>query len=49
MIEGIIALFLSIIAIILLYMSFLDVYRVERDKIKGIRPKKIGLKLKLVF
>ncbi len=39
MIEGIIALFLSIIAIILLYMSFLDVYRVERDKIKGIRPK----------
>ncbi len=39
LIEGVIALFLVIIAIALLYFSFRDVLKVEKDKIKGIRPK----------
>lgn len=39
MIEGIIAILLTILAILFMYLSFLDAYRVERDKIKGIRPK----------
>lgn len=39
LIEGIIAIFLVIIAIILLYVSFRDVHKVEKNKIKGIRPK----------
>lgn len=39
MIEGIIAVFLVIIALALLYLSFKDVSKVEKDKIKGIRPK----------
>lgn len=39
MIEGIIAVFLVIIALTLIYLSFNDVLKVEKDKIKGIRPK----------
>ncbi|WP_213165835.1 carbohydrate ABC transporter permease [Alkalicella caledoniensis] len=39
MIEGIIALFLSIIAIGLIVVSFNDVLKVEKQKILGIRPK----------
>ncbi|MDO5738046.1 MAG: ABC transporter permease subunit [Eubacteriales bacterium] len=38
MIEGILALFLLIFAIVILYLSFRDVLKVERDKIKGVRP-----------
>lgn len=37
MIEGIIAILLLIIAAFLVYFSFKDVQRVEKDKIKGIR------------
>lgn len=39
MIEGIIAIFMIVIGIILMYVSFRDVHHVEKDKIKGIRPK----------
>ncbi|RBP46696.1 carbohydrate ABC transporter permease [Garciella nitratireducens] len=39
MIEGIIAIFLLIISLFLLYFSFKDVLKVEKNKIKGIRPK----------
>ncbi|WP_300410318.1 sugar ABC transporter permease [Lagierella sp.] len=39
MIEGIIAIILVIFAVFIFFMSFKDVYRVEKDKIKGIRPK----------
>lgn len=39
MIEGIIAIFLAISAVVLLYFSFIDVYRVEKAAIKGVRPK----------
>lgn len=38
MIEGIIALFLVIIALIAMYLSFRDVIKVEKRMIKGIRP-----------
>ena len=38
MIEGILAIFLLVIGIVLIYMSFKDVYMVEKDYIKGIRP-----------
>lgn len=39
MVEGIIALFLVIIALGLIYVSFRDVLIVERQKLKGIRPR----------
>lgn len=39
MIEGIIAIILMILAIGIFVMSFKDVHRVEKDKIKGIRPR----------
>lgn len=39
LIEGIIAIVLVVIAAIALYVSLVDTYRVDRDKIKGIRPK----------
>lgn len=39
MIEGVIAILLLIIAGFLVYSSFKDVLRVEKDKIKGIREK----------
>ncbi len=39
MIEGIIAIFLLIIASFLIVLSFKDVYTVEKNKIKGIREK----------
>lgn len=39
MIEGIVAIFLVIIALALLYISFKDVLAVEKSKIRGIRPK----------
>lgn len=38
LIEGIIAIFLVVIAVILIYISFRDVHSVEKNKIKGIRP-----------
>lgn len=38
MIEGIVAVFLSIIAVGILIISFLDVHKVEKNAIKGIRP-----------
>lgn len=38
MIEGIIALFLVIIALLSMYLSFRDVIKVEKSMIKGIRP-----------
>lgn len=38
MIEGILAIFLVIISLFLLYFSFKDVLKVEKDSIKGIRP-----------
>lgn len=37
MIEGILAIFLVIIALVLLLLSFKDVNKVEKEKIKGIR------------
>lgn len=37
MIEGIIAIFLLVLAIVLLYFSFKDVLNVEKNRIKGIR------------
>lgn len=37
MIEGILAIFLLIIGIVLIYISFRDVYKVEKNRIKGIR------------
>ena len=39
MIEGILAIFLVVIAAILLYLSFKDVKKVEKDMIKGVRQK----------
>jgi arabinogalactan oligomer/maltooligosaccharide transport system permease protein len=39
MIEGIVSIFLLLLAALVLYVSFSDVYRVETGKIKGIRPK----------
>lgn len=39
MIEGIVAIFLIVIAAILLYLCFRDANKVEKDKIKGIRIK----------
>lgn len=39
MIEGIISIFLLIISLILIYISFRDVLKVEKDIIRGIRPK----------
>lgn len=39
MIEGVVSIFLLLLAILVLYISFSDVYRVEIGKIKGIRPK----------
>lgn len=38
MIEGILAVFLILISIAILYISFRDIRKVERDKIRGIRP-----------
>lgn len=38
MIEGIIAIFLVILSLFLLYFSFKDVLKVEKDTIKGVRP-----------
>jgi arabinogalactan oligomer/maltooligosaccharide transport system permease protein len=38
LIEGIVAVFLSIIAVVMLIISFLDVHKVEKNVIKGIRP-----------
>jgi arabinogalactan oligomer/maltooligosaccharide transport system permease protein len=39
MIEGVVAIFLLLLAALLYYVSFMDVYRVESGKIKGVRPK----------
>lgn len=39
MIEGIIAIILLVFSVIMFYMSIRDVFKVERDKIKGVRPK----------
>ncbi len=38
MIEGIIAIFLLILALVFIYLSFKDVNSVEKRRIKGIRP-----------
>lgn len=38
MIEGIIAVFLLIIALVSMYFSFRDVIKIEKNMIKGIRP-----------
>jgi len=38
MIEGIVAVFLSIIALAIFVISFIDVNKVEKNAIKGIRP-----------
>lgn len=38
MIEGIIAIFLVIISIFILFISFRDVRKIEKAKIKGVRP-----------
>ena len=38
MIEGIIAIFLLILSVLSIYLSFKDVLQVEKNKIKGIRP-----------
>ena len=38
LIEGIVAVFLSIIAVVMLIISFIDVHKVEKNVIKGIRP-----------
>lgn len=38
MIEGVIAIFLLIIALVIFWISFRDAYRVEKDKILGKRP-----------
>lgn len=39
MIEGILAIFLMVIAVVLMYLSFRDVNKVEKDTIKGSRYK----------
>ncbi|MGM9987789.1 MAG: ABC transporter permease subunit [Bacillaceae bacterium] len=39
MIEGILAIALMIIAVVLMYLSFKDVNKVEKDKIRGTRQK----------
>lgn len=39
MIEGIVALFLVVFAVVLLLLSFRDARKVEKDSIRGIRPK----------
>lgn len=39
MIEGVVSIFLLLLGVLVLYVSFSDVYRVETGKIKGIRPK----------
>lgn len=39
MIEGIIAIFLLVFAFFIYILNFKDAYQVEKDKIKGIRPK----------
>ncbi|MGL5676086.1 MAG: ABC transporter permease subunit [Cellulosilyticaceae bacterium] len=39
MIEGIVALFLIIVAATILILSFIDVYKVQKNAFKGIRPK----------
>ncbi len=38
LIEGIVAVFLSIIAVVMLIISFIDAHKVEKNVIKGIRP-----------
>ncbi|NLI90174.1 MAG: ABC transporter permease subunit [Epulopiscium sp.] len=38
MIEGIIAMFLLILALLFIYISFKDVKKVEKNRIRGIRP-----------
>lgn len=38
MIEGIIAIFLLILALLFIYISFKDVKKVEKNRIRGIRP-----------
>lgn len=39
MIEGIVALFLVLFALCAYYLSFVDVYKVQKAKIRGVRPK----------
>jgi arabinogalactan oligomer/maltooligosaccharide transport system permease protein len=39
MIEGIVAIVLIIFTVVILFLSFKDVLKVERDLIKGLRPK----------
>lgn len=39
LIEGVMAIFLCIISLIIYYVSFRDVYQVEKERIKGIRPR----------
>lgn len=39
MIEGVVSIFLLLLAVLVLYVSFSDVYKVEVGKIKGTRPK----------
>ncbi len=39
LIEGVLAIFLLILALVFIYLSFRDVLKVEKDKIKGIRPR----------
>lgn len=39
MIEGILSIYLIIFAVVFLYMSFRDVHKVEKSKIRGVRPK----------
>lgn len=39
MIEGILAILLLVVAVVLMYASFRDVLKVEKDKIKGIRER----------
>ena len=39
MIEGVVAIFLVLFAIVIFWLSFKDVLKVELDRIKGIRPR----------
>ncbi|MFO7612169.1 MAG: ABC transporter permease subunit [Clostridia bacterium] len=39
MIEGTLSIYLMIFAIVLVYISFRDVFRVDRNRIRGVRPR----------
>ncbi|MBN2557748.1 MAG: ABC transporter permease subunit [Clostridia bacterium] len=39
MIEGTLSVYLIIFAVVLVYISFRDVFKVDRDRIRGVRPR----------